>query len=180
MRRFMIGPLVWGSLISVYIMLNAAGLMAFLTAYRCNGDQLADTFSHFSNHYYKAWTGESMVESATVDSANCDAADPTLCEVDVPVCASGYEVDSDVQRHALTILAYGLWIFGTVFLVCLLCNYGRIQLAISLNKVAARLPRRTPWRRRGQNAPLRKKSKRPRISHACTMCSRRSSGSRGF
>merc|ERR1712137_1355415 len=59
-------------------------------------------------------------------------------------CPSGYAVDSEDMRLALQIFAYIVWGLCVLFIIFVLCMCSRIQLAISINKVAAMFIYHTP------------------------------------
>jgi hypothetical protein len=60
-------------------------------------------------------------------------------------CANGCEVSSQTARQACVIGAAVLAGLGAFYLCCLVCNINRINLAIALNKVAARFVAQQPY-----------------------------------
>lgn len=54
-----------------------------------------------------------------------------------PACVQGYAVSNETTREALKYVAYGAWILSGLWVLACLILRKRIQLAISLNKVAA-------------------------------------------
>jgi hypothetical protein len=54
-----------------------------------------------------------------------------------PECAEGYKVAEEWQRDALKYAAYVFWCMAGLYLLILWCVWGRIRLAIAVNKVAS-------------------------------------------
>jgi len=74
----------------------------------------------------------------------CFTTDPTLrweeCTpvgVIQPVCSAGYAVTSEDVRKVLEICSYVIWSLAGIYVLMVFCFFGRIQLAIAVNKVAA-------------------------------------------
>jgi hypothetical protein len=60
------------------------------------------------------------------------------------VCPDGYEISDENQRTALMFGAIFIGGLTALYLFCVICNFSRIQLAIALNKVAARFVMNQP------------------------------------
>jgi hypothetical protein len=54
-----------------------------------------------------------------------------------PECENGYAVAGQAYRDVLFYVSFVIWALGLIMLIVILCFAGRIQLAISLNKVGA-------------------------------------------
>jgi hypothetical protein len=62
-----------------------------------------------------------------------------------PECAQGYEVENETERKALKICSYVVFAVAFVYLLLIVCLRTRINLAISLNEVAAQFIVDTPF-----------------------------------
>jgi len=59
-------------------------------------------------------------------------------------CPNGFKVPDEKQRKMLEVFAYILWVFGAIWCLVVCCIWGRIKLAVALNKVAAKFLFNTP------------------------------------
>lgn len=59
-------------------------------------------------------------------------------------CPNGYEVENEMMREGLKIIAYILWSIAGLWVIAVCCFFSRIQLAILINQKAAEFVIRTP------------------------------------
>jgi hypothetical protein len=116
LMRFILCPLVWISLLLVFLIFVAGGLALIVRSSQC-ADQ--------------GFVEAAEAQSASAQATTSDGGNP----FDVS-CPGGYSIESEEARTAAKIAGYvvlgcaALWLLGVIIMVC------RIRLAIAVNQVA--------------------------------------------
>jgi hypothetical protein len=144
LMRMIVGPLVWISLISVAVMLLAGAGLLFIKSTQCKGQSIEDAAVDAAND-----AKDAAIEAASDALANLTdlAANVTAPEVNVDLdetCPDGYAIESETGRTACLYGSYFVGVLALIYIICLLCNMKRINLAIALNKVAAKFVANQP------------------------------------
>jgi hypothetical protein len=144
LMRFVLGTLVWISLIGIFVLLGSGAGFLYLKSIQCVGDSLADTGTKAAADAADSagGGGDTTAFVSTTASPATTAAGRLLTE---EVCPDGYSVSDENQRYALMLGSMVIGVLALVYLVCVICNFSRIQLAIALNKVAARFVVNQPY-----------------------------------
>jgi len=114
--RFVLKPMVWISLLLVFILFAGGGLAVFVRAGQC-ADQ---TFEEAANSQSGTWTASASA-----------GANPFDVE-----CSGGYAIEGEDARNWAKIAGYvclgiaAVWLLGIIIMFC------RIRLAIAINQVA--------------------------------------------
>jgi hypothetical protein len=155
LMRYIVGPLVWISLIGVAVLLIGGAALLYLQSIKCAAPPevepaasvapsptppptAADTNSTNSSR---------LLEDLVMDFQRVLSEDEGLSAYGKcpETCANGCVVASQTARQACLVGALILIVLGAFYLCCLACNFNRIQLAIALNKVAARFVAQQPY-----------------------------------
>lgn len=115
--RFTLTPVVWLSLVLIFLVILGGGLAVIVRANQCADQSFGDAASS---------QGSSFTQTATSGSNPFEAE-----------CPGGYSVESKTLRDFTQICGYVILGIAGLWLLIVLCMSCRIQLAININKVAA-------------------------------------------
>jgi len=138
LMRYIVGPLVWFSLIGVAVLLFSGAGLLYVQSITCatvpedEGRMLTDVLLDPGRRLMDEFPRRMSEESSF---GSC----PESCG-DI-----GCKVGSQTARQGCVIGAAIIAGLGLFYLLCLCCNYNRINLAIALNKVAARFVAQQPY-----------------------------------
>jgi hypothetical protein len=121
LMRFVLAPLVWGSIFVIFVLMVGGGFLLFVRAGQCKGQSF-----------------ESAAESASGQFQGGN--------LDIPECGEygGYSIEHDDARTWTKIAAYVVMGFGGLFFLGILCMCCRIRLAIAINQVACQFMYHNP------------------------------------
>jgi hypothetical protein len=154
LMRYIIQPLVWITLVGIAVLLFAGAGLLYLQSIKCK--VLPEAEGTGGANATTATTAAATTPAPATNSSNSsrrleEAFARVLSEEESTfgacpdTCPSGCEVDSQTARQACVVGAAILAVLGGIYLCCLFCNMNRINLAIALNKVAAKFVAQQPY-----------------------------------
>jgi hypothetical protein len=156
LMRYVVGPLVWLSLVGVAVLLFGGAGLLYLQSIKCRVPPEASGASGSANTTTAAVAATTDAPDATtpapgnatrllMDFARVLSEEESTFGECPETCVNGCEVSSQTARQACVVGAAILGGIGAFYLFCLFCNMNRINLAISLNQVAARFVAQQPY-----------------------------------
>lgn len=118
--RFFAKPVVWLSILLIFLLFLAGGAVALLKSIQCAEASLLDSTGQVLN----------VVENAT-GLGDTFAAPSLTCE------PFGYAISNQDLRTVLRIVGYVLLGFAVLWMLLVICLRSRVRLAIAVNEVAA-------------------------------------------
>jgi hypothetical protein len=112
--RFIIGPLIWGSIFLVFALLVAGAVYFYLLATECKAGSPP---------------ASNLVANQTSNDRPAGADD---------TCTNGYAIENKQDREYYMYIAYILLAFAAIYALIICCIAKKIALAIAINKVAAK------------------------------------------
>ncbi|CAJ1414684.1 unnamed protein product [Effrenium voratum] len=125
--RFCAKPLVWLSILVLFLVFLCAGSLAIVRSMQCAQGGLLGA------------TEQTMAALQNITGADFTGASPGCEEL------GGYVVHSEELRTALRIAGYVLLGMGLLWLLLVVCLRNRIRLAIAINEVAAQFVAHHPY-----------------------------------
>jgi len=130
LMRFFLKPLVWISLVIIEVILLGGAVLVYLKTIQCANSSMEDAFISVSG----------AIVNQTAAAATDLVTNGTSADVTAPVynavCPLGYAITNDLMRKSMWVGAGAIGVLALIYLLCILCNFTRINLAIALNQVA--------------------------------------------
>lgn len=137
--RFFTAPVVWFSILVVFLLLLGAGLAALVRASQCQGTDF------FAASQDLAESGVVSVQGLLENATNLSMPLQLENTSNSSGCAGGaYVVADSTLRSALQICSYVLMSLAAIWALLILCLCRRIRLAIAVNEVAAQFVAHNP------------------------------------
>merc|ERR1719171_2461960 len=145
LMRYIVGPLVWLSLVGVAVLLFGGAGLLYLQSIKCRVPPEASGASGAANATTAAVATTAAPAGDTtpapdnstrllMDFARVLSEEESTFGECPETCVNGCEVSSQTARQACVVGAAVLAGLGAFYLFCLCCNMNRINLAIALNK----------------------------------------------
>jgi hypothetical protein len=114
--RFLVKPVVWASILLVFLFFIVGGALAMRYSMMCESDDITSR-------------AETQASAAGTTA---------------PECGGAYKIKDETNRDILKVFAYILFVLAAIYLCMICCLFNRIRLAIAINEVAAMFVFETP------------------------------------